>query len=80
VAFNIYFYYKMTLLFDGRMYSERVRNDITLGNVVPPIGTTLILISTDNPNTKYTGTQWHNDTAGDIVVNTVAYKKWIRIG
>jgi hypothetical protein len=69
----------MTLLFDGRMYAERVRTDITLGNIVPPIGTTLMLIATEDPNTKYPNTTWHNEAAGDIVVNTNTYKKWIRI-
>jgi hypothetical protein len=50
-----------------------------LGNIVPPVGTTLMLIATEDPNTKYAGTTWHNEAAGNITIEAGTFKKWIRI-
>jgi hypothetical protein len=68
----------MTLLFDGKMFAEGLRQDITLGKVAPQLGTTLMLTADKNPNSMYPGTHWINDSSGDQTISDVALKKWIR--
>jgi hypothetical protein len=68
----------MTLLFNGRMYADQVRSDISLGKIAPQLGTTLMLAANIDPNILYVGTTWIHDTAGDETVGGVALKKWIR--
>jgi hypothetical protein len=68
----------MTLLFDGKMFAEGLRSDISLGKVAPQIGTTLMLANGTNPAETYQGTAWVHDTSGDVTIDGDAFKKWIR--
>jgi hypothetical protein len=73
----------MTLINIGKEYSEEVREDITLGKILPAIGSKLTYIEPDvkDPNVVFPNTLWSdiNDYSVEIGPTTYECHEWIRL-
>jgi hypothetical protein len=69
------------LVLTGKEFSDEVRSDFTLGNVVPPVGTPLTYTDASNPNVKYAGTNWvKTDSVNKTIGETnYTFANWVRV-
>jgi hypothetical protein len=61
------------LVLTGKEFSDEVRTDITLGNVVPQVGSNLSFTDSTDPNVKYPGTVWINTATSSKTVGSTTY-------
>jgi hypothetical protein len=72
-----------SLVMIGKEETEIVREDITLGNITPAVGTERAYGDGTNPNNKYPGTTWQQDQTNFIYVDNVTAQavtltRWVR--
>jgi hypothetical protein len=70
----------MSLIIIGKEFADKVRADISAGNIVPQIGTELRYTDATDPNTKYPGTTWIkvNNSSVTVGESTLDINNWMR--
>jgi hypothetical protein len=70
----------MSLIIIGKEYADKVRADISAGNIAPQIGTELRYTDATDPNTKYPGTTWVKVNTSSVTVGDVSLvtNDWMR--
>jgi hypothetical protein len=73
----------MALINIGKEYSDEIREDITLGKILPSVGSKLTYIEPNlkDPNVLFPGTLWSDINDYDVTVGVTTYvcHEWVRL-